>query len=176
VGAGPVYVPLMRIPALTLSSLVACSGKSGETTGDTSTTDTVDTVGTGDTSDTQTTEPSGACGDPILYDLTVIGTVTSGPGQYAPAAHVVLEDRGWEPGTILGEGFTDEKGVFQLSVVGLTSLENCWGTVLDYVLEADKGVFYGEKDINTNLFNAIEDGSLVADMSAFPLQMEDTSE
>jgi hypothetical protein len=165
----------MRISALGLL-LVACSGKSGDTTGDTSAPVTADTADTVDTNDTQTTEPSGACGDPIQYNLTVIGTVTSGPGQYAPGAHVVLEDRGWEPGTILGEGVTDNKGVFTLDVVGLTSLENCWGTVLDYVLEADKGVFYGERDINSNLFNAIEDGSLVADMSAFPLEMEDTTE
>lgn len=158
--------------SILLFALAACSGKAGTSspTGETGATPTTDT----DTTDTfvTDTDPQGACGDPVLYDLQVTGQVM-GPSGPSPEAHVILEDRVWAPG-ILAETYTDGEGHFVMDVIGVTSLEGCWG-LLGYFVAADKGTFYGERGVNSELFNAISSGTMVADLS-FPLEMEDTSQ
>lgn len=157
---------------ITAFLLTACGTKSEETaTGDTSTTPLPQTTPTGDTAPT---DPQGACGDPVLYDLTVLGVVIGPTGDPSPGAHVVLEDRAWTVGDILGEAYTDTDGVFSLAVADLTSLEDCWG-LLGYYIEADKGTFYTERGINNQLFNAIMDASFVTDLSLFPLVLEEST-
>ena len=64
--------------------------------------------------------------------------------------------------------------IFAITITALTSLEDCWG-LLDYNVEADKGIFYGEREANTQLFNAINDGTLIADMSLVPIELEEAS-
>jgi hypothetical protein len=153
--------------------LLACAGEDPTdtqgTTGDTATDPTP-------TDSTPTdTEPTGACGPPIDFDLTLVGTVVGPYGTAAPDTEVWVEDRGWSPGRILGTGTTDAYGAFTLSLTDVTSVEGCWATLLDYVLVGERtmpaGVQSGELDLNSSLYNAIEDGSLVADLGSFPLTL-----
>ena len=142
-------------------------------------TDTGSPVGspTGDTATgVQTTSDDGACGEVTVWDLTVRGVVHNAQGVGAPFASVWLEDRGWATTVeVLGTTTTDGQGGFELAVTGLTSVEDCWGTLLNYVLVAELGPQRGEDEINTWLFTAISNGTLVADLSTSPLVMEDTS-
>lgn len=123
------------------------------------------------------TEPSGACGPPIDFDLTLVGTVVGPYGAPAPGAAVWVEDRGWEPGRILGSGTADPYGAFTLALTDVTSVDRCWATLLDYVLVGERtvpgGAEAGELDLNSALYGAIEDGSLVADLGAFPLTLSE---
>jgi hypothetical protein len=115
-------------------------------------------------------EPDGACGEVDNFDASVFGMVTDG-GAPVEGATVVLEDRGWEPTTDMGSATTNAKGTFTINAPGLTSVEDCWGTLLDYVLVAEKGAKKGEKSINSQLHTAYDtDGS--ADVSAFPVEIE----
>lgn len=165
--------PMRTLPCMLTALLLACSGDKGSPTAETGdSTPLPQTTPTGETADTG--EPQGACGDPVLYDLTLIGMVLGPEGLPSQGAHVQLEDRAWVPGDILGEGFTDDAGSFSITITGLTSLEDCWG-LLDYNVEADKGIFYGEREANTHLFNAINDGTLIADMSIVPIELEEAS-
>lgn len=165
--------PMRTLFRLSTALMLACTGKTTvPATGDTTDTGPLPQTTPDPTGDTG--EPQGACGDPVLYDMTVIGIVEGPGGEPSQGAHVVLEDRAWNVGDILGEGFTDENGSFTLAVTGLTSLEDCWG-LLGYYIVADKGVFYGERGINTNLFNAIYDGTLTVDLSTFPIEIEESS-
>ena len=73
---------------------------------------------------------------------------------------------------MLGEGQTDGQGLGSLLAVGVTDLPDCWGTLLNYVVEvSDPNGYYAdaEKPVNSYLHGAIEDGSLEADFSAFPI-------
>jgi hypothetical protein len=125
---------------------------------------------------TDTEPPGSACGEIRVWDLTVRGIVQNEQRVGAPFADVWLEDRGWARTTqVLGSGYTDADGVFEIAITGLTDAENCWGTLLDYVLVAELGPQRGEDGINTYLFNAVQSGTLVADVSTNPLVMEDTS-
>lgn len=127
------------------------------------------------TAPTTDTEPSGACGEIAVYDLTLTGTVVGPYGEAAPDTDVWVEDRGWVPGTILGTGVTDAYGAFTLTLDNVTSAERCWATLLDYVLVGERtmpaGTQSGELDLNSTLFNAIQDGTLAADLGAFPLTL-----
>lgn len=113
----------------------------------------------------------GACGEVSEWVLTLHGAVEGPTGAYEGAT-VVLEDRGWSPGTELGEATTGADGRFTMDGLQVTSVERCWGTLLDYVVVATDGDMSGEKGVNTYLYDAIDDGSLVADASAFPVDLE----
>lgn len=120
------------------------------------------------------TDP-GACGDVSHWAITLLGRVTLNTGNPAVGAHAWLQDDGWIPGTVVGEATTDDQGRFEMALPNVTSVENCWGTLLDYQLNAELGTLAGARGINTDLFNAIYTGELVADTTAFPLQMEETA-
>jgi hypothetical protein len=120
-----------------------------------------------DTTDTR----FGACGEITTWDVTVIGKVEDAAGNVAGAA-VSLEDRGWEPITILGEATTTTNGSFTLEAQNVTAVEGCWGTLLDYVLVATEGSRSGERGINHPLYGAISDGSMEADITGNPLVIE----
>ena len=114
-------------------------------------------------------DDGGACGEVTTHVLAVKGLVEDNDGISVEGASVILEDRGWNPGDVLGSGTTDENGVFQLDNLTVTGVEDCWGTMLDYVLVAEKGEARAEKEINTQLYNAVIDDSGMADVSAFPI-------
>ena len=121
---------------------------------------------------TDTTPPQSACGQVSTWDVTLVGVATRPDGGPAGSATIRLEDRGWAPGTIVGEALTNHNGEFQLELAGLTSVEDCWGTILNYVLTGHTISAYGERPLNPPLLNAIEDGSLHADVSGLPLVLE----
>lgn len=117
--------------------------------------------------------PTGICGDVTYFDLNVFGVAEYADGSPARGVDIDLEDRGWMPGTLMGSTTTDNEGFFQFQIIDLASVEDCWGTVLDYVLvaEDDEGLF-GERPANSVLYNAILDGSLSADFTGAPLVLE----
>lgn len=130
-----------------------------------------------DTAPTDTPPPpppptSGACGDVATWDLQLLGGVARSTGGPASGADVWLEDHGWVPGTVLGTATTDGDGRFEMVITGLTSVEDCWATLLDYRVHAELGSEATERGINTDLFNAIYTGGGVADITAFPLVLE----
>jgi len=111
------------------------------------------------------------CGDPTLHDITVQFAVEDESGNGVSNIDVRLEERNWDPG-VLGESTTDGQGMGDLLAVGVTDLPNCWGTMLSYmVVVEDSSGYYAtaEKGINSYLHGAIEDGSMTADLTAFPI-------
>ena len=125
--------------------------------------------GSSDPTDTGDTDGQGACGEVSTEVMSVRGLVEDEQGLGFEGVTVRLEDRGWNPGATLGTAITDGQGQFVLEEVTITDVENCWGSMLDYVLVATHEESTAEKEINTQLYNAILDASLEADVSAIPL-------
>lgn len=112
------------------------------------------------------------CGDPELFDIEIVAKVLAN-GKAAPGIEVALDDRG-QTGEILGTGTTGPNGTATFTALGVTSLEGCWGIVLDYWLVATDPADTSrtvEDDMNTELYNAIDDGTLQADVTDFPLEL-----
>lgn len=113
------------------------------------------------------------CGEASTYDIEVTAMVTSGGRSPAEGIEVVLDDRGWTYSE-LGSGTTGTDGKVTFTAVGVTSLPNCWGTVLDYWLVATDPADPSrtvEDDMNTELYNAIDNGSLSTDTTDRPLEL-----
>jgi hypothetical protein len=111
------------------------------------------------------------CGEPSTYDVEVTAKVVDSSGTGVSAIEVVLDDRGWTYGE-LGGGTTGIDGSVTFTATGVTSLPNCWGTVLNYWIVATDPADSSrtvEDDMNTELYNAIDGGSMAADVSDFPL-------
>jgi hypothetical protein len=116
--------------------------------------------------------PEGQCGDVSNWDLFVEGAVIDFRDQPYAGVEIILEDRGWIPGTILGTATTDDEGVYTFDVSQLTSVEDCWGTLLDYVIVGTEGDLVAEEGVNAQLYSAIVDGTLEVDLYSFPLVLE----
>ena len=116
--------------------------------------------------------PTGICGDVTYVDLTVFGAVEYPDGSAARNVEVDLEDRGWIAGTLMGSTTTDSDGLFEMTVLQLASVEDCWGTVLNYVLVAETDDAFAERPANSVLYNSILDESLTADFRDVPLVLE----
>ena len=109
----------------------------------------------------------------VPHDVSVLFAVVDGQGNGVANLDVSLVDRSWEPGT-LGSGTTDGRGEGALLAQSVTDLPNCWGTVLNYVVEVTDPTSYyapAEKAVNSYLYGAIEDGSFEADLTAFPIEV-----
>ena len=78
----------------------------------------------------------------------------------------------WTFGDTCGTTTTDGDGRFDFEARDVVSVEDCWGTALDYKLVVVKGTKSMEEDVNSSLFTAIDQGDLVAELSAFPLVLE----
>lgn len=111
---------------------------------------------------------SEGCGDPETYDIDIRAKVTRN-GQPAGGVRVYLEERLWEPG-ILGEGTTDRDGSVSFTASPVTGIPNCWATAVDYWLVAEDGADVVEDDMNSELYDAVDDGSMLADVSDRPLE------
>ncbi len=112
----------------------------------------------------------GACGDVSTYDVVIRAQVERG-GRAAAGVRVYLDDRAWELAE-LGEGTTGADGTVTFTAAGVTSVDGCWGTLLDYwIVAEDTDGATVEDDMNTELFNAIDDGSLEADVTTRPLSL-----
>mgnify|MGYP001610474467 CR=1 FL=1 len=136
--------------------LVACSGD-----------------GDGEGVDTGDDDGGVECGDPVAYDVEVTAKVVDSGGKGVEGIEVALDDRGWT-NSILGSGLTSRSGLVTFSAKGVTALDGCWGTVLNYWVVATDPADpsrTAEADMNTELYNAIDGGSLVADVSDFPLAL-----
>jgi hypothetical protein len=113
------------------------------------------------------------CGTPSSHTVSLVYLVVDAAGNGASNLEVRLEDRAWEPG-VLGTGATDGNGEGELLAESVTDLPGCWGTMLSYVVVAsDPSGYYAdaEKPVNSYLFGAISDGSNVADLTAFPIEI-----
>ncbi len=136
-------------------ALVACGGKDGDT-GPLVTTD----------------DGGGACGELSEWTIDVTARVVDGDSnQPVEGADVRLIEESWTLGGDFGGGTTDAQGMVTFSAVDVISVEDCWGTALDYKLTALRGEKVGEKDMNPSLFGAITDGDLVTDVSDFPVTL-----
>ncbi|MSQ00759.1 MAG: hypothetical protein EXR71_02575 [Myxococcales bacterium] len=117
-------------------------------------------------------DPAGVeCGNPVTYDVEIRARVEDAAGAVA-GVDVALYDRGWTY-VILGTGTTGADGDVSFTARGITALDGCWGTVLNYQLLAEDsaGGRSAEDDMNTELHAAIDDGSLLADVRDFPLTL-----
>ncbi len=116
-------------------------------------------------------DPAGVqCGEPVTYDIEIRARVEDAAGAVADV-EVALDDRGWT-NAILGVGTTGANGEVTFAALGVTALDGCWGTVLNYQLVAQHSDGREvEDDMNTELHAAIDDGSLVADVRDFPLTL-----
>src|SRR5688572_17678552 len=108
--------------------LGACSGSAEE--------DTSDDDGGG-------TRPEGACGDVSYVDgISAFGEVVDANGAPVAGAAVTLDERVWDNRSVVyGTGTTDAEGKYAFDVdhpdvAGLTSVEECWGTAIDYWVTA----------------------------------------
>jgi len=110
--------------------------------------------------DSDPQETGGACGAVTEHTISVEVTVDDGSDAPVEGATVRLEERAWEPGT-LGEGTTDAQGQVTLADLSITSVEDCWGTVLDYQLVVEKDPASTEVRLNSALFNAVQSGEQV---------------
>ena len=127
-----------------------------------------------DEKDEDTGDPPGIqCGDATTWDVTIRARVEDADGLGLEGVTVGLDDRGYTYG-VLGTGDSVATGDVQFVATGVTDLPGCWGIVLDYWLVAydEAGELVVEDDMNTELYDAIADGSLLADVSGFPLVVE----
>ena len=58
------------------------------------------------------------------------------------------------------------------AVPGVTSVEDCWATLLDYWIVGELGGESGSRGVNNDLYAAISDASLEAELF-FPLELEE---
>lgn len=116
-------------------------------------------------------DEGGACGEVRTHDVEIRVAVVDAASVPLAGVGVALEERLWAPDE-LGGGTTDADGLVVFTAAGVTDVEGCWGTALDYwlVLAAD-GRETIEETMNSNLYNAIADGSLVVDLRATPFVM-----
>lgn len=122
--------------------------------------------------DTDTGEVVGVeCGEPTAHEATISGRVEDASGAGVAGATVVLEDRAWNLGDILGTATSGGDGTFTLSASEVIEIENCWGQ-LNYTLVATEGDREGEKVITNYVFNAVDDGSFAVDLKDFPVTVE----
>lgn len=119
-----------------------------------------------------TTDPPGMCGDVTEWDVTLSGKVNAVGGGPASGALVHVEERVWDNQvTPYGSTVsTDANGHFEVLLPDVISVEDCWG-LMGYYVVATQGANYAEDGINQPLFTAINGGTLVADISAVPLQL-----
>jgi len=126
-----------------------------------------------DTGGGEDSDPAGVeCGAPETFDVEITAKVISGKDP-AEGIEVALDDRGYT-GDILGSGTTGADGKVTFTAVGVTSLAGCWGIVLNYWLVATDpadDTRTDESDMNTELYNAIDGGSLATDVSDRPLEL-----
>ena len=116
-------------------------------------------------------ERQGACGDVSEHTVVLLAKVVDGEDAPVDGATVEVVDRGWEPGTVLGTGATDASGEVEIGGLEVTSVEDCWGTLLDYYLVVSLDEREAEKQINPALFNAIDGGSGRADIRSTPVTL-----
>lgn len=149
------HLPLVSLVLIALSSL-ACAGGDDEKD-----------------DDDESTEDDGACGEFSTWDLEVAAKVEDARGAPLAGMRVYLDDLATSD-PLLGEGETDAQGEVRFATPGVEFAEGCVGTLFDYKLIAeDPGGVYAEasNDMNSNLYNATLDGTLVADVRGVPLVM-----
>jgi hypothetical protein len=119
--------------------------------------------------------PESQCGEVFDgedgYDVTIDGAVSIG-GAPAEGVAVDLVEMNWERGRVFGSGLSDAGGLFTIDGINLTVVEDCWGTAIDYKIMASLDPLEAERDVNSQLFNAINDGSLATDISGIPIELE----
>lgn len=111
------------------------------------------------------------CGASEYWDVQVRALVQDATGAPLADLPVTIEERNMPRS--FGSGTTGPDGVVEFTAEQVESVPGCWGLLLDYWIVVDcDGTSCAEDDMNTELYNAIEDGSLEADVTGFPLVVE----
>jgi hypothetical protein len=98
----------------------------------------------------------GACGEIGTAPVQVLGELALADGSPAGGAAVRLEERNWNnPIRVFASGTTDPAGRFELAAT-IDTVADCWGTAVDYYVIGELGTAYGERGVNSYLFNAVE--------------------
>ncbi len=114
----------------------------------------------------------GACGAQHDEDFTIRAAVTDAGESPLQGMTLALSDDTTHDD--FGSGVTDADGVVEFVATAVLVIDDCWGTAVDYQLHgSDPLGGYGDAvdDMNTELHNALNDGSMVADVTDFPLVM-----
>ena len=123
-----------------------------------------------DSEDTQ----DGACGDASYWDITVRAKVQDEGGSPLADMAVELDDESTGATGALGSGTTNPQGLVELLATGVEFREGCVGTLYDYqTIVTDPAGIYGEakEEMDSNLYNATIDGTLIADITNVPIVM-----
>ena len=136
--------------------LVACSGDKTEDSG-------LDAV--------DTDPPPSACGAVTEgYSVRLEGLVHL-QGQPVEGAEITVRENQWNAGRTHGVGMSASDGAFVVDVTELVSVEDCWGTALDYTADVIWMEWEWSRDLNATLYGAIlSDG--VADMRSNPIELD----
>lgn len=110
--------------------------------------------------------PQGSvCGTPEYgIELFMTGRVTDGNGRGTGGASVKLYDYAEQPPAVLGEGLTDSSGTFGFQATDITSIPDCWLTLLDYQMEATLGTKTESEQVNMDMWNAIQSSESMVDV------------
>ncbi|MFT5453666.1 MAG: hypothetical protein ACI9K2_000140 [Myxococcota bacterium] len=115
--------------------------------------------------------PPSACGEVTDgYAVRIEGAVEL-QGERVSGADVVLVEKLWSAGQVHGTATTAADGTFVLEATDLVSVEDCWGTALDYKAEVVWDVWSRSRDMNAPLYAAIV-GDGVADLLGDPIELD----
>jgi hypothetical protein len=116
-------------------------------------------------------DPPGACGEVSSFDAVITGRVQDDAQNAVGSALIDLEERSWTPGTLHGSATSNADGTFTLTATGMPAVEDCWGTAVSFWLVGSEGELWGEKPMNSLLFDAWVTGTGQADLGEFPLTL-----
>lgn len=114
----------------------------------------------------------GACGAQHDEDFTIRAAAVDAGGTPLADMTITLSDDTTHDD--FGGGTTNSKGIAEFSAAGVLVIDDCWGTAVDYHIHGSDptgGHADAVDDMNTELHNALNDGTMVADVTDFPLEM-----
>lgn len=121
---------------------------------------------------TVSTPPPSACGEVTEgYEVRLQGAVSL-QGEPVAGAEVTIREKLWNAGRIHGTATTDADGLFEVQVTEIVSVEECWGTALDYTADVTWETWARSRDLNSTLYAAII-GSGEADIRSSPIELDE---
>lgn len=119
-------------------------------------------------------DPGSACGTPEYgLSLRFVGRTGESAERPAVGADIVLEDRAVSPAEILGRAVSEAGGTFTLDATEITSIPDCWLTLLDYrLVSTTEDGLRGELQVNRFMWDALENDEDAVDLTTRPIVLE----